>query len=319
MSKFKVAAVHAAPVFLDRQATLDKVCSLVAKAGEQDIRLAVFPEVFVPGFPYWINLYPPLAQGPLNGRYVQESIEVPGADVDLVCAAARDAGTAVVLGVSERDGGTCYNTQVFIDADGTYLGKHRKLQPTYAERYIWGQGDGSTLSVWDSAVGRIGGLACWENMLNLARQALIIDRMQIHASAWPALSTLAGFEDVFEPQVDAVSRAHAITGQCFVIVASDTVTEEMLQTIEEALGPQEMLKAGGGWSAIIHPWGVFVVGPHRGEEEKLVVAEIDLDEIAAVKAFVDTAGHSSRPEILQLRVDREAKTGLVEDKTPDRN
>ncbi len=312
MSKFKVAAVHAAPVFLDRQATLEKACGLIAEAGRQDVRLAVFPEVFVPGFPYWINLYPPLAQGPLNGRYAEQSVEVPGPDIDLVCAAAKDAGTAVVLGVSERDGGTCYNTQVFIDADGTYLGKHRKLQPTYAERYIWGQGDGSTLSVWDSAAGRIGGLACWENMLNLARQALVADGIQIHASAWPALSTLAGFEDVFEPQVDAVSRAHAITGQCFVVVASDTVTDEVLETMEEALGPQDMLKAGGGWSAIIHPWGIFVEGPHQGGQEKLVVAEIDLGDIAAVKSFVDGAGHSSRPEILQLRVDRERKTGMIE-------
>lgn len=314
MEQFKVAAAHATPVFLDRRATLDKVCSLLAEAGKQDIRLVVFPEVFVPGFPYWINLYPPLAQGPLNALYSQESVEIPGPDIDQVRAAAKDAGTAVVLGVSERDGGTCYNTQVFIDADGTYLGKHRKLQPTYAERYIWGQGDGSTLSVWDSAVGRLGGLACWEHMSNLARQALVADRIQIHAGAWPALSTMAGFEDVFEPQIDAVSRAHAITGQCFVIVASDMVTEEILNKMEEALGPQDMLKAGGGWSAIIHPWGVFVEGPHRGAEEKLVVAEIDLGEIAAVKAFVDSAGHSSRPEILQLRIDKEAKTGLIMEK-----
>lgn len=317
MSLFKIAAVHAAPVFLDRKATLNKVCGLVAEAGKQDIRLLVFPEVFVPGFPYWINLYPPLAQGPMNGRYGQQSVCVPGPDIDLVGAAARKAGTAVVLGVSERDNGTYYNTQVFIDTDGSYLGKHRKLQPTYAERYIWGQGDGSTLSVWDSAVGRIGGLACWENMSNLARQALIADHIQIHASAWPALSTLAGFEDVFVPQVDAISRAHAISGQCFVVVASDRVTEEILKTMEEALGPQDMLKVGGGWSAIIHPWGVFIEGPHQGPEEKLVVAEIDLGDIAVVKGFIDSAGHSSRPEILQLRVDREAKTGLIEKALPD--
>lgn len=310
MTRFKVAAAHAAPAFLDSAAGIDKVCRLVAEAGAADIRLLVFPEVFVPGFPHWINCYPPLLQAPLNRRYMDASLAAPGPETDAVGEAARAAGCAVVLGISERDGGTCYNTQVFIDADGTYLGKHRKLQPTYAERYIWGQGDGSTLRVWDSAAGRIGGLACWEHTMNLARQALILQGMQVHCASWPALSTLAGFDNMFDAQVDAMMRSHALTGQCFVVVAQDTVTETALAVMEEALGPQELVAPGGGWSAVIHPWGHFLAGPHTGGAETLVTAEIDLEEIADVKAMVDTAGHYSRPEILRLVVDTRPLHGL---------
>lgn len=298
--KIRVAAAHVAPVLLDRDACIGKACQWVERAGREGVELLVFPEVFVPGFPYWINCYPPLAQGELNVRYMRASVAVPGPEIETVCDAARNAGVTVVLGVSERDGGTCYNTQVFIAADGTLLGKHRKLQPTYAERYIWGQGDGSTLRVWDTPVGRVGGLACWEHTMNLARQALIDQRMQIHAGAWPALGTMAGFDTMFDDQVAAMSRAHALTGQCFVIVAQDTVTQQMLDVMSEALGPQDFIAPGGGWSAVIHPWGLYLAGPHLGGHETLVAADIDLSEIDVVKGFVDTAGHYSRPEILRL-------------------
>ncbi len=308
-SRIRIAAVHYAPVWLDRDASIEKACAIVRDAGRQGIRLLVFPEVFVPGFPYWINCYPPLLQAPMNQRYTLASVAVPGPQIDLVREAAAAAGTAVVLGVSEREGGTCYNTQVYIDVDGRYLGKHRKLQPTYAERYIWGQGDGSTLSVWDTAAGRVGGLACWENTMNLARQALIQQGQQIHAASWPGLSTLTGFEATFDLQVEALSRAHALTGQCFVVVAADFVTERALEEMHAALGPQTLIKPGGGWSAVLHPWGHDLAGPHTGAEEKLVAADVDLVDIIAVKGFVDGSGHYSRPEILRLLVDREAKTG----------
>lgn len=310
--ELKVAAVHAAPIPLDTPATVEKACGLIAEAGERGVRLLVFPEVFVPGFPYWINCYPPLLQTRLNRRYAEASVVVPGAETEAIAEAAARARCAIVLGVSERAGGTCYNAQVFIDSDGRFLGKHRKLQPTYAERYIWGQGDGSTLRVWDSSVGRIGGLACWEHTMNLARQALVVQGIQIHAGAWPALGTLAGFEEIFDIQVEAMSRNHALTGQCFVIVAQDMVTSTVLDLMEGELGPQDLVKAGGGWSAVIHPWGSLLAGPHTGSEETLLTADINLGDIGDVKAFVDGAGHYSRPEILSLRVDREPKTGWSE-------
>jgi nitrilase len=310
MTKLKVAAVHAAPVLLDRNATVEKICALIDEAGRQGVRLMVFPEVFLPGMPYWINLYPPITQIPMNVRYSAESVEVPGPELKRVQQAARRAGTYVVLGVSEREGSTLYNTQVTIDDAGRLLGKHRKLQPTFTERYIWAQGDGSTLHVWDTPIGKLGGLICWEHTMDLARHALILKGIQIHAASWPTYSTLAGWTEVFDPQVDAMSRAHAVCAQCFVIVAQNPVTQGMLDTITSALGPQQLMTTGGGWSGIVRPMGVMAEGPHIGLEEKLVITEIDLSEIAVLKSMVDSAGHYSRREILRLVIDAEPKCSL---------
>lgn len=311
MPPIPVAAVHAAPEFLDVEASVAQAADWIGRAAEQGARLVVFPEVFVPGFPYWINLYPPIVQAGLHARYAGASVDLAGSQLAPVQAAARAAGCVVVLGVNERDGGTLYNTQVFIDETGTIFGRHRKLQPTFAERTVWGQGDGSTLTVWDTSIGRLGGLVCWEHTMNLARHALIGQGEQIHAGSWPGLSTLVGFREVFDPQVEAMSRNHAITGQCFVVVAQSPVTQQMIDVMAEALGPQDFLTTGGGWSAIIHPMTPYLAGPHTGAEERLLVADIDLDEIAGVKVFVDASGHYARPEVLRLVVDDQAKSAVV--------
>ena len=306
-----VAAAHAAPVPLDLDATVEKACRLVREAGEQGIDLLVFPEVFLPGFPYWINLYPPAQQFGLFGRYRDASVEVPGPVLARVQDAARAARVNVVMGLSERDGGTLYNTQVHIDEDGVLLGKHRKLQPTYAERYVWGQGDASTLSVFDTRLGRVGGLACWEHVMNLARQALIVQGEQIHAAAWPGLQTQRGMEESFDLQVEAMSRTHALTGQCFVVVAQNPLTQDMVDLMEAELGPQDIQPAGGGWSAIFNPDGTAAAGPHTGPEERLVSAEIDLSRIDAIQALVDARGNFARRDVLRLWVDDEPKTTLA--------
>jgi predicted amidohydrolase len=146
--------------------------------------------------------------------------------------------------------------------------------------------------------------------MNLARHALIAQDEQIHAGAWPGLSTLVGFTEVFDPQVEAMSRNHAITGQCFVVVAASPVTQEMLDLMVDALGPQEFLGVGGGWSAIIHPMTPYLAGPHTGLDERLLVADLDLSEIAGVKVFVDATGHYSRRELLRLDVDTEPKVAM---------
>ena len=304
---FKVAAAHASPVLLDAEATVDKACELIAEAGRQEISLVVFPEVFVPGFPYWINLYPPAAQFPMHTRYRAASVEVPGPLVTRVQDAAREAQVNVVLGVCERDGGTLYNTQVHIDEQGVLLGKHRKLQPTYAERFVWGQGDGSTLSVFDTRLGRVGGLVCWEHTMNLARQALILKGEQLHAASWPGLATHPGLEESFDQQVEAMSRTHALTGQCFVIVAQNPLTQDMVDVMEAELGPQDLQPAGGGWSAIFDPQGMVAAGPHIGAQETLVVAEVDLGQIDAMKPLIDAGGHYARREVLRLWIDEEVK------------
>jgi predicted amidohydrolase len=294
---------------MNPRASAEKAADWIARAAREDVGLVVFPEVFVPGFPYWINLYPPLVQAGLNRAYQDASVDPLGPALEPVRDAARDGGVTVVLGISERSGAgrTCYNTAVIVDHRGEVLLSHRKLQPTYAERYIWGRGDGSTLAVVPTATGRLGALACWEHTMNLARQALIEQQMEVHAGLWPGLSTLAGFTETANVQIEAMMVNHAVTGQCFVVAASSPVTAEMLDYMSDALGGQELMSAGGGWSAVIHPFGSALAGPVTGLDEQLVIADIDLDDIADVKLWVDGTGHYARPEVLRLWFDCRAQ------------
>ncbi|MES2496071.1 MAG: carbon-nitrogen hydrolase family protein [Pseudomonadota bacterium] len=310
----KVAAAHVAPVFMKPLESAHRAAEWIGRAGQDGVDVIVFPEVYLPGFPYWINSYPPLHQVSLNRRYQDASIEIDGPEVAVLREAARDAGVLVVMGASERAQGarTCYNSAILIDKDGALLGVHRKLKPTYAERYIWGQGDGSGLWVKPTSAGRIGALCCWEHMMNLARQALAEQQEEIHAALWPGLSTMAGFEAVSDIQIEAMMRNHALTAQCFVICASSPVTQEMMDFMANEFGSAEMLAVGAGYSAIFHPFAATVAGPKRGSEEGLVIAEIDLDDCSDAKMWVDGTGHYSRPDVLALQFDRRAKPTLVE-------
>ncbi|KAL7622549.1 hypothetical protein AAE478_008056 [Parahypoxylon ruwenzoriense] len=303
--KIKAAAVHAAPVYMDKAASLRKVVSLITQAAGQSVELVAFPEVFVPGFPYFTNCYAPNAA--TVALYSAQSVVIPDdlGDVQAACATHK---IAVVLGVSERmrNGHSLFNSIVTIDADGTILGVHRKVQPTWAERLVWGQGSGYTLRTYAPREGggyRIGGLACWEHTINGARQALIDQGQHVHVGCWPALDTLDGFEKAACAQIEALMKTHALTAQVFVLCASTYVDETCLRWMEENLGPQDKVKAGGGWTAIIHPFCTFLAGPYTESRDELVVAEIDFSQLNLVKAYVDGAGHYKRPEVFRFDVD----------------
>ncbi|ROV94460.1 hypothetical protein VSDG_05969 [Cytospora chrysosperma] len=328
--KIKAAVVHAAPVYMDKEATTAKVVRIIRDAGKQGIKLLAFPETFIPGYPYFIMAYPPLSQTAALARYAEQSVVCEGDDEDpsmrAVREACREAGVAVNLGVSERMAGggyTLFNSQVTIDHTGALLGVHRKLQPTHAERFVWGQGDGSTLRAWrvdvvgDDGDGEgkggnpgghynLGGLCCWENTHNGARQALIEEGQHVHVGGWPAISALKGFGDggVGDAQVEALMKSHALTAQVFVMAAAPHVDDGCLRWMEENLGPQDSVAKGGGWSAIIHPFCSFLAGPETGGGDRLVTAELDSKELGPVKVWIDGNGHYKRPEVLEMRVDR---------------
>ena len=215
---FTAAAVQAAPVYLDRQATVDKACALIREAGRAGARLVAFPEVFVPGFPHWIYLDRPQPNERYFVELVREAVQVPGPETERLGQAAREAGAHVVIGVNERSPrsmGELFNTNLIFGPDGSLLGRHRKLMPTYAEKMVWSFGDGSTLRVYDTAVGRLGTLCCGENTNPLARFALIAQGEQVHVANYPARP--AGDPYDLTRAIEIRSAAHAFEGKCFVL------------------------------------------------------------------------------------------------------
>lgn len=306
--KFTAAAVHAASVFLDRDGSIDKTCRLIAEAAANGAKLIVFPESFVPGYPFWIWTHTPVRGAPLFHEFFSNSIVVGGPETARVGAAARQAGAFVVLGVTEREGGTLYNTLLYFNDQGSIVGRHRKLQPTHVERTVWGRGDGSGLRVHETPYGRIGGLICWEHTMDLARYALTSQGEQIHVAAWPGISAVthdpnSGF---FDDVTSAAARHHALSAQSFVINVQSRVDEEVIRKLD-LVGREDMIRTGGGWSAIIAPNGRILAGPHR-DDEAILYAEIDLSQIVYIKYVCDSAGHYARPDVLRLLANYEPQS-----------
>ena len=210
----KAAAVQISPVLYSRQGTVDRVVSKIGELGKQDVQFATFPETVVPYYPYFAFVQPAFAMEKEHQRLLEQSVAVPSAETRAIGEAAKEASLVVSIGVNERDGGSIYNTQLLFDADGTLIQRRRKITPTYHERMIWGQGDGSGLRAVDSAVGRIGQLACWEHYLPLARYALIADGEQIHSAMYPG----SIFGPLFAEQTEVNIRQHALESACFVVV-----------------------------------------------------------------------------------------------------
>jgi nitrilase len=310
---YRVAAVQASPEFMDREASLEKARRLVAEAGSNGAQLAVFPETWLPGFPIWIERAPGTAlwdHQPAKDaftRLVANAVEVPGPAVEALCEAAAEAGCSVVMGVNERQGGrlsgTLYNSIIYVGADGRLLGKHRKLIPTYAERLIWGQGDGSTLDAFDSSVGRVGGLVCWEHWMPLARHAMHVAGEQVHAALWPEV------EEIHQ----VASRHYAFEARCFVVAVGSVLRRDQVPADLEifrgdGIDPHEYLLAGG--SAIIGPDGNYLAGP-AGAEETILYADLDTSRIAAEHQTFDPVGHYARPDVFGVTINTTPQSYLA--------
>jgi nitrilase len=293
----RVAAVQISPDIETPANTVARVIGAIAEAAGRGARLVVFPETFVPYYPYFSFVHPPAVTGSEHLRLYDHAVVVPGPVTDEVAEAARKHAIVVVLGVNERDHGSLYNAQIVFDADGTILLKRRKITPTFHERMIWGMGDGAGLKVVDSAVGRIGALACWEHYNPLARYALMAQHEEIHVAQFPG--SLVG--PIFADQIDVTIRHHALESGCFVVNATGWLTEAQIA----AISPDEKLRralTGGCMTAIIGPEGNHLVPPLT-LGEGILIADLDMNLITKRKRMMDSVGHYARPELLSLMLD----------------
>ena len=307
-SNAKVAAVQAAPVFLDLEASLEKALGLIEKAAAEGARLVVFPEAFLPAWPAWVDEVLPGEDEAWHLRLLEQSVVVPGPVTERLAEAARDTGVHLVMGVDERDehGGTIYNSLLYFDADGRLLGKHRKLVPTHAERLVWGMGDGSDLQVHQTAVGRVGGLICWENYMPLARFALYAQGVDIWVA--PTLAT----HDHWVASMRHIARE----GVCHVIGVAPAAR---FSEVPDSVPDRERLWRGvepygdwmlDGYSVIVGPAGTVLAGP-LVREEGILYATLDLDAARARRRLFDPVGHYNRPDVFRLVVDDRPKPHLV--------
>lgn len=300
----RAAAVQIAPDLERPAGTLERVLGAIDEAADKGAQLVVFPETFVPYYPYFSFVLPPVLQGAPHLRLMEHAVAVPGPVTQAVSERARARNIVVVLGVNERDHGSLYNTQLVFDADGSLILKRRKITPTYHERMVWGQGDGAGLKVVDSAVGRIGALACWEHYNPLARYALMAQHEEIHCAQFPG--SMVG--QVFADQMAVTIRHHALESGCFVINATGWLTDAQIASITPDAGLQKALR-GGCHTAIVSPEGKDLCLPLT-EGEGIVIADLDMGLIAKRKRMMDSVGHYARPELLSLLINDQPSAPL---------
>jgi aliphatic nitrilase len=307
----RAAAVQLSPVLFSRDGTTEKVLQAIAQAAKEGVELIVFPETFIPYYPYFSFVQPPVLMGKEHMRLYEEAVTVPGPVPDAISRAARSYEMVIVLGVNERENGSLYNTQLIFDADGTLRLKRRKITPTYHERMVWGQGDGSGLQVVDTAVGKLGSLACWEHYNPLARYALMAQHEQIHCAQFPG--SLVG--QIFTDQIEVTIRHHALEAGCFVVNATGWLSPEQVGQITSDEKLQRVL-TGGCNTAIIGPEGNHLCTPIT-EGEGMAIADLDFSLITKRKRMMDSVGHYARPDLLQLYINRDARSVMAETPASD--
>ena len=297
-----MAAIQAAPAFLDRAETLARLDTLARKAAAEGARIIVFPETWVPGYPAWVDASPSVAlwdhpgAKQVHARLLDQSVTVPGPATESMAAVAAELEVTLVVGVNERAGRSLYNALLTFGPDGRLLNHHRKLVPTHGERLVWGQGDGAGLRVVTASGARVGGLICWEHWMPLARQALHDQDEQIHIAAWPEA------KDMYQ----VASRHYAFEGRCFVVVAASILNLwdlppelPVLPELNQAVGNRPLIRGG---SAVIAPDGSYLAQPVF-DREAIVLAKCDLGMIDEESYALDVSGHYSRRDVFELSVE----------------
>ena len=311
MTQFRVAVVQAGAVPFDSIRSVEKGCSLAVDAAKQGAKLVVFPEAFVSVYPKGLDFGARVGMRSPEGRddfhrYWESAIDVPGPATDILAASARDNNVYLVIGVIERDIGTLYCTVLFFSPDGRLMGKHRKLMPTAMERLIWGFGDGSTLPVFETPLGKIGSVICWENYMPMLRMAMYSKGIQLYCAP------TADDRDTWIPTMQHIE----LEGRCFVLASC--------QYIKRGAYPKDYLAIQGddpdtliirGGSCIVGPLGQILAGPdYKGE--CILTADIDFGDIARGKYDFDVAGHYARPDVFRLYVNERAAPAVVWNDTP---
>ncbi|AOM41440.1 carbon-nitrogen hydrolase family protein [Xenorhabdus hominickii] len=313
LPKFKAAAVQAAPIFLDTDATVDLVCRLIREAADNGAGLVAFPEVFVSGYPYWNWVMTPVQGSPWFEKLCKSAIEVPGPEIQKIAQAAARHHINVVIGVNERNPNgiaTLYNTLVTISDDGRILGRHRKLVPTWAEKLTWANGDASSLTVHETSIGPLGALACGENTNTLARFALLSQGELVHVASYISLPVAPPDYDMAEA-IRLRAAAHCFEGKVFTIVACSTISREIVQAMTATHPEAEELLArpNSAFTGIIGPDG-RVIGSPLIDEEGIVYADIDLNRCIQPRQMHDITGHYNRFDIFDLQVNRQPMNAI---------
>lgn len=309
---FRVAAVQAEPVWLDIEGTTEKTIRLIEEAAEGGAQFIAFPETWIPGYPVFLWSYPVYEQAPFVARYHANSPTVDGPEIRRIRETAKRCNITVVVGFSEKDAGSLYMAQMIIDSDGSVLNHRRKVKPTHAERTLFGEGDGSDLSVVDTKVGRVGALQCFEHLQPLSKYAMYAQNEQIHVAAWPCLGILGNLPALSPESLTATTLTYALEGGSYAVMSSQIMSDEGALAFPTADGgPTPVYTGGGGFARVYGPDSGLITQPLDPTREGLVFADIDLGAIDLAKNIVDPAGHYARADATRLVLDDRPRRPVI--------